>query len=104
VLPPEEQPLIHNVVAALPGPDMEECMKSVKIIADVLREEGAERARAEAEIRVRAITVGKLLRLKFGSLPDAITERLARASAAELDGIAEPLLFADTLPAALDAR
>jgi hypothetical protein len=69
----------------------------VKTIADVLREEGAERARAEfqerldateraraeAEISVRAITVGKQLRLKFGPLPDAVTERLARASAAE---------------------
>jgi hypothetical protein len=42
-----------------------------------------------------------LLRLKFGPLPDAVSERLAQATAAELDGIAERLLFADTLDAAL---
>ena len=97
VLPTEEQPLVHDVVAALPDPDQEDSMKKkVKTIADALREEGAALARAS--------TIGKLLRLKFGPLPDAVLERLARATAAELDGIAERLLFADSLDAALDGR
>jgi hypothetical protein len=104
VLPTEDQPLVHAVVAALPEPEEEESMKKVKTIADALREEGEARARAEMEVSVRATTVGKQLRLKFGPLPDAVNERLARATAAELDGIAERLLFADTLDAALDAR
>jgi hypothetical protein len=111
-LPPEERPLVHDVVAALPDPDPEDPMKKRKIrtIADALREEGAAEARAEfeerlaaSEARVRASTVSKLLRLKFGPLPDAVSERLAHAGVAELDGIAERLLFADTLDAALGA-
>jgi len=93
VLPTEDQPLVHAVVAALPEPEEEESMKKVKTIADALREEG--------DVHGRASTISKLLRLKFGLLPDAVTERLARATAAELDGIAERLLFADTLDAAL---
>jgi hypothetical protein len=116
VLPTEERPLLHDVVAALPDPEEEDPMKKkIKTIADALREEGAaearaefeerlaasERARAESEARGRASTVSKLLRLKFGPLPDAVSERLAQATAAELDGIAERLLFADTLDAAL---
>ena len=97
VLPTEEQPLVHDVVAALPDPDQEDSMKKkVKTIADALREEGAALARAS--------TIGKLLRLKFGPLSEAVSERLAQASAAELDGIAERLLFADSLDAALDGR
>ena len=82
--------------------------KKIKTIADALREEGAAEARAEfeerlaaSETRVRASTVAKLLRPKFGPLPDAVSERLAHAGVAELDGIAERLLFADTLDAAL---
>ncbi len=109
-LPPEERPLVHDVVAALPDSEPEDPMKKrkIKTIADALREEGAAEARAEfeerlaaSEARVRASTVSKLLRLKFGPLPDAVSERLAHAGVAELDGIAERLLFADTLDAAL---
>jgi hypothetical protein len=110
-LPTEEQPLIHDVVAALPDPEEEDPMKKkIKTIADALREEGAAEARAEfeerlaaSEARGRASTVSKQLRLKFGPLPDAVSERLARADVNELDGIAERLLFADTLDAALGA-
>ena len=86
-------------------------MKKVKTIAEAWLEEGAARARAEAEervreteTRVREATVGKLRRRKFGPLPDAVRERLARATADELDGIAERLLFASTLDGALEER
>jgi hypothetical protein len=53
--------------------------------------------------RIRA-SVEKQLRLKFGALSAQATERLAQASLDELDGIAERLLFATSLDAALDGR
>jgi hypothetical protein len=110
-LPTEDQPLIHDVVAALPDPEEEGPMKKkIKTIADALREEGAAEARAEfeerlaaSEARGRASTVSQQLRLKFGPLPDAVSERLAHADVTELDGIAERLLFADMLDTALGA-
>jgi hypothetical protein len=49
-------------------------------------------------------SVEKQLRLKFGALPEHVSARLAKASLDELDGIAERLLFAPSLDAALDAR
>jgi hypothetical protein len=114
VLPADEQPLVHDVVAALPDPEKEEAVKKVKTIADAIREEAEVRVRAEeradAEARIEAealrrarASVEKQLRLKFGALPAHATERLAQASADELDGIAERLLFAPSLDAALDA-
>jgi len=109
VVPEPEQPAVHAIVAALPSPEEEEAVKKVRTIADALRDEGAARARAEIEDRVRTesetrgreATVAKLLRLKFGPLPDAVRDRLGRATADELDGVAERLLFASTLEAAL---
>jgi polyribonucleotide nucleotidyltransferase len=113
---------VHDVVAALPDPEKEEAVKKVKTIADALREEGraavlAEveaRIHAEVETRIRAeradalermrASVEKQLRLKFGALPEHVSARLAKASLDELDGIAERLLFAPSLDAALDAR
>jgi hypothetical protein len=92
-----------------------EAEAKVRTIADALRDEGA-RARAEIEARLRAeaetriretetrvreATVAKQLQLKFGPLPSAVRERLGRASAQDLDGVAERLLFAATLEAAL---
>jgi hypothetical protein len=129
VLPADEQPLVHDVVAALPDPEKEETVKKVKTIADAIREEAEARVRAEfaeveaaaeargradAEARARAevanasrrmrASVEKQLRLKFGALPAHATVRLAQASLDDLDGIAERLLFAPSLDAALDAR
>jgi len=116
VVPAPEQPAVHALVAALPSPEEDQAVKKVKTIAEAWLEEGAARARAEAEENVRTIadalraegaarareaTVGKQLRLKFGPLPDAVRERLAGATADELDGIAERLLFASTLDDAL---
>jgi hypothetical protein len=124
VLPADEQPLVHDVVAALPDPEKEEAVKKVKTIADAIREEAEARVRAEeradAEARIRAerasvearagadalrrirASVEKQLRLKFGALSAQATERLAQASLDELDGIAERLLFAPSVEAALD--
>jgi hypothetical protein len=118
VLPADEQPLVHDVVAALPDPEKEEAVKKVKTIADAIREEAEARVRAEfaeieaaAEARIEAealrrarASVEKQLRLKFDALTAQATERLAQASLDELDGIAERLLFATSLDAALDGR
>jgi hypothetical protein len=116
VVPEPEQPAVHELVAALPSPEEEEeAVKKVRTIADALRDEGAARVRAELEERVRAAetqvraaetraretTVAKQLQLKFGPLPDAVRERLGRATSEELDGVAERLLFAATLEGAL---
>jgi hypothetical protein len=116
VVPAPEQPAVQALVAALPSHEEEEAVKKVKTIAEAWLEEGAARARAEIEERVRETetrvraetetrareaTIAKQLRLKFGPLPDAVCERLARATADELDGIAERLLFASTLDGAL---
>jgi hypothetical protein len=112
-LPHDEQPLVHDVVAALPDPEKEEAVKKVKTIADAIREEAETRVRAEVEARILAeradvlrrirASVEKQLRLKFGALPAQAAERLAQASLDELDGVAERLLFATSLDAALDA-
>jgi hypothetical protein len=121
VLPADEQPLVHDVVAALPDPEKEEAVKKVKTIADAIREEAEARVRAEyADVEARILaerdaeradalrraraSVEKQLRLKFGALPALASERLAQASLDELDGIAERLLFAPSLDAALDGR
>jgi hypothetical protein len=125
VLPADEQPLVHDVVAALPDPEKEEAVKKVKTIADAIREEAEARVRAEyadVEARIRAerasvearagadalrrirASVEKQLRLKFGALSAQATERLTQASLDELDGIAERLLFASSVDAALDGR
>jgi hypothetical protein len=111
VLSSDERPLVHDVVAALPDPEKEEAVKKVKTIADALREEGRAAVLAEVEARIHAETllrarasVEKQLRLKFGTLPEHVSARLAQASLDELDGIAERLLFAPSLDAALDAR
>jgi hypothetical protein len=43
----------------------------------------------------------KLLSLRFGPLPEAATQRIQSASIAELDGLAERMLSAETLDEAL---
>lgn len=57
------------------------------------KEEGLEEGRREG----RADTLEKLLRLKFGDLPDAIAQRLRQASDAELDLWSERILFVNSI-------
>jgi len=56
------------------------------------KEEGLEEGRREG----RADTLEKLLRLKFGDLPDAIAQRLRQASDAELVLWSERILFVNS--------
>ena len=60
------------------------------------KEEGLEEGRREGRLEGRADTLEKLLRLKFGDLPDAIAQRLRQASDAELDLWSERILFVNS--------
>ena len=61
------------------------------------RREGREKGRLEGHLEGRADTLEKLLRLKFGDLPDAIAQRLRQASDAELDLWSERILFVNSI-------
>ena len=60
--------------------------------------------RAEGEAKGRAALVLKQLALRFGSLPEAVQERVRAAGIPELDAIAERLLTAATLDEALGSK
>lgn len=66
-------------------------------------EEGREEGRAEGQVKGQAKTLGKQLQLKFGQLPDAISQKLQQASEAELDLWTERILFAESLDAVFTA-
>lgn len=61
------------------------------------RLEGRMEGRMEGHLEGRADTLEKLLRLKFGDLPDAIAQRLRQASDAELDLWSERILFVNSI-------
>ena len=60
-------------------------------------EEGRREGREKGRMEGRADTLEKLLRLKFGDLPDAIAQRLRQASDAELDLWSERILFVNSI-------
>jgi hypothetical protein len=59
------------------------------------------KGKAEGEAHGRAVLLLKLLQLKLGPLPDAVTARVQSASIAELDAWAERVLSATALDEAL---
>lgn len=61
------------------------------------RLEGRMEGRMEGHLEGRADTLEKLLRLKFGDLPDAIAQRLRQANEAELDLWSERILFVNSI-------
>jgi hypothetical protein len=65
------------------------------------RAEGEARGRAEGETRARAAVITRLLERKFGPLSAAHAARLTALDGAALDELAERVLFADTVEAAL---
>lgn len=110
VLPVDERPLVDEVVRDIPDEERDAAMKT---IADDMMERFRERLVAEAEARGRAegeargegrgrtAVVEKQLRLRFGVLPAPAAARLRAMTSADLDMVAERLLFADTLEVAL---
>lgn len=67
------------------------------------KREGLEEGREEGRAEGQAKTLGKQLQLKFGQLPDAISQKLQQASEAELDLWTERILFAESLDAVFTA-
>ncbi len=66
-----------------------------------LREEGRREGRAEGEVRGRAEVLLRLLRVKFGELPEEVLTRVQSASIEQLDTWAEQLLSAASIEEAL---
>lgn len=66
--------------------------------------EGLAEGLAEGAAAGRADVVLRLLALRFGTLADAVRNRVRNAAAGELDGIAERLLSAGSLEEALGGR
>ena len=60
-------------------------------------EQGLARGRAEGRTEGRAALLGRQLTRRFGPLPAAVTDRLAHASAEQLDLWAERILDADSV-------
>jgi hypothetical protein len=68
------------------------------------RAEGKAEGKAEGEAKGKAEIVLKQLALKFGALTASTKKRVARASAMELDGIAERVLSAKTVREVFGAK
>lgn len=80
---------LYDLVASL-GPRAEEAYVT---IAQMLRAEG----RAEGEARGRAEVLVQQLTLKFGQLPEAVSEAVHAASGDQIQTWAARVLIADTL-------
>ncbi|MDE0174357.1 MAG: DUF4351 domain-containing protein, partial [Defluviicoccus sp.] len=66
-------------------------------------EKGRSEGRAEGRVEGQAGIVLRLLELRFGVLPDAVSDRVRGASAAELEAWAEAVLAAASLDEVLAA-
>jgi hypothetical protein len=105
-LPPEE--LLTQLLEAA-GKDAEE---EIVNVADQLREEGRRKGLAEGVAKgvVEGVAKGqrkvllRLLRARFGALPEPVMARIRAADEAQLDAWADRVLTAPTLEAVLDGR
>jgi hypothetical protein len=89
---------VKKTVSAQFGPEGERALMTA---AEKLTEEARQQALAQGVALGRAETVLKQLSLRFGPLPDAVVQRIHRASLAELDALTERVLTAKTLDEAL---
>lgn len=94
-----ERTRLAREIRRVAGPEAQEVAMTAaqRLIAEG-REEGREEGRAEGQ----RLTLERLLRLKFGPLPDDAERRLATADAAALARYTERVLTADTLAAVFD--
>ncbi|WP_437723446.1 DUF4351 domain-containing protein [Sorangium sp. So ce861] len=87
------------------GPEAKE---EIVTIADYLREEGRREGRLagerEGRLEGQRSTLLKLLRLRFGDLPEPIEVRIRAADAGQIEGWTERVLTAPTLDDALAER
>ncbi len=70
-------------------------------VGQILREEGRREGRAEGEAKGRAEVLARLLRVKFGAVPEEALARLQSASIEQLDSWAERVLTANSIEEAL---
>ena len=112
-LDPDKRPLYRDMVLRSLSEAVTRSLKAMKTFkfeyqSDFAREyfskgeaQGKAEGEAAGEARGRAALLLKLLQLKFGALPDAVTARVQSASIAELDAWAERVLSATSLDEAL---
>lgn len=110
--PGQPDKLLQRLLVAA-GPDAEE---EIVTIADYLREEGRREGRLageregrlagerEGRLEGQRSTLLKLLRLRFGELPEPIEARIRAADAGQVEGWTERVLTAPTLDDALAER
>lgn len=98
---PEQPEKVLPRLLAAAGPEAKEEIVSV---ADYLREEGRREGRLAGEREGQRSALLKLLRLRFGELPEPIEARIRAADAGQIDGWLERVLTAPTLEDVLAER
>ncbi|MEZ4437187.1 MAG: hypothetical protein R3F65_32745 [bacterium] len=102
-----ERTRLAREIRRVAGPEAEEvAMTAAQRLIDEGRAAGRQEGRAEGRQEGRAegqrLTLERLLRLKFGPLPEDAERHLAAADPAALTRYTERVLTADTLAAVLD--
>lgn len=99
---------LRYIVLVRPGRDVERFAEAARAIdpegehaimstMQELIQQGEAKGRAEGELRGRAETLLKLLRLRFGAPPASVVERIAGADVATLDRWVERVLTAASM-------
>ncbi|HTV20991.1 MAG TPA: DUF4351 domain-containing protein [Polyangiaceae bacterium] len=65
--------------------------------AEVLEAKGRAEGKVQGKIEGKAELILRLVRLKFGEVPEAVRGRVVSAASEELDGWAERIITASTL-------
>lgn len=98
-----ERTRLAREIRRVAGPEAEEvAMTAAQRLIDEGRAAGRQEGRQEGRAEGQRLTLERLLRLKFGPLPEDAERHLAAADAAALTRYTERVLTADTLAAVLD--
>ena len=93
---PIEDARIIEAAEELPEPVEEEFMTGLERLRRAAREEGHQAGREEGRIAL-STTLLKLLRLKFGGVPEATAQRIETAQLGDLERWIEGVLTAESL-------
>ncbi|MCB9542303.1 MAG: hypothetical protein H6703_07645 [Myxococcales bacterium] len=98
-----ERTRLAREIRRVAGPEAEEvAMTAAQRLIDEGSAAGRQEGRAEGRAEGQRLTLERLLRLKFGPLPEDAERHLAAADPAALTRYTERVLTADTLAAVLD--